>query len=104
MASAAETFTISPPTGTEAGSFTVVLNMEAPSAGASPTEAVFSNLLYERITTEDIPLDKIPGSYVKKRSVDSEKDWEWNGYFVKLHEYLERYPVQKSTHDRSDAR
>ena len=56
------------------------------------------------LTTEAIALDKIPGSYVKKRSVDAEKDWEWNGYFVKLHEYLERYPVQRTTADRSDAR
>ena len=68
------------------------------------TDWAVVNRMGSLLTTEAIPLDKIPGSYVKKRSVDSEKDWEWNGYFVKLHEYLERYPVQKSTQDRSDAR
>ena len=68
------------------------------------TDWAVVNRMGSLLTTEAIALDKIPGSYVKKRSVDAEKDWEWNGYFVMLHVYLERYPVQKSTHDRSDAR
>ena len=42
-----------------------------------------------------IPMEKVPGSYVKKRDVDADKDWQWNGYSVKLREYLEQYPVPK---------
>lgn len=42
-----------------------------------------------------IPMEKVPGSYVKKRDVDADKDWQWHGYSVKLPEYLEQYPVPK---------
>jgi hypothetical protein len=56
------------------------------------------------LTTEAIDLDKIAGSYVKKRVVEAEKDWEWNGYQVRLHEYLERYPVLDPNNGRSEGR
>ena len=40
-----------------------------------------------------IPMEKVPGSYVKKRDLDSEGDWLWNGYHVKLCDYLDLHPV-----------
>ena len=68
------------------------------------TDWAVVNRMGSLLSSIPVSMEKVPGSYVKKRAVDAEKDWEWNGYFVKLHEYLERYPVQKSTHDKSDAR
>lgn len=56
------------------------------------------------LSSVPVQMEKVPGSYVKKRAIDAEKDWEWNGYSVKLREYLERYPVQKIKNDRGDAR
>ena len=47
-----------------------------------------------------ISMDKVPGSYVKKRDLDSEGDWLWNGYHVKLSEYLELHPVSKHAYGR----
>ena len=47
-----------------------------------------------------ISMDKVPGSYVKKRDLDSEGDWLWNGYHVKLSEYLELHPVSKHANGR----
>ena len=49
------------------------------------------------LTCVPVALDRVPGSYVKKRDINSEIDWQWDGYTVKLQEYLNHYPVQKNT-------
>ena len=33
--------------------------------------------------------------YIVLKNIDPDKDWENRGYSVRLHEYLEHYPIQK---------
>ena len=48
------------------------------------------------LSTTPIQLQRHPKYDNSFKNIDPEKDWEQNGYSVKLHEYLEHYPIQRS--------
>ena len=55
----------------------------------------FANRYGALLTTTPIQLQRHPKYDNSFKDLDPENDWEQNGYFVKLSEYLEHYPVQK---------
>ena len=71
-----------------------------PDKPAQITDWTVVNRYGSLLSSIPISMDKVPGSYVKKRDVDSKKDWVWNGYHVKLSEYLELHPVAKHANGR----
>ena len=75
-------------------------NSNKPDKPAQITDWTVVNRYGSLLSSIPISMDKVPGSYVKKRDVDSEKDWVWNGYHVKLSEYLELHPVPKHANGR----
>lgn len=50
------------------------------------------------LTTTPIQLRQHPKLNNSFKDINPDKDWENRGYFVRLHEYLEHYPIQ---HPRS---
>lgn len=48
------------------------------------------------LSTTPIHLQHHPKLNNSFKNIDPDRDWENRGYFVKLHEYLEHYPIQKT--------
>ena len=68
-----------------------------PDKPAQITDWTVVNRYGSLLSSIPISMDKVPGSYVKKRDLDSEGDWLWNGYHVKLCDYLDLHPVLNHT-------
>ena len=47
------------------------------------------------LSTTPLHLQQHPKFNNSFKDIDPDKDWENRGYSVKLHEYLEHYPIQK---------
>lgn len=47
------------------------------------------------LSTTPISLQQHPKLNNSFKNIDPDRDWEQRGYFVKLNEYLEHYPIQK---------
>ena len=56
------------------------------------------------LTTTPIQLQRHSKYDNSFKDIDPEKDWEQNGYSVKLSEYLEHYPIQKSAKSKGQER
>lgn len=68
-----------------------------PDKPAQITDWTVVNRYGSLLSSIPISMDKVPGSYVKKRDLDSEGDWLWNGYHIKLRDYLDLHPVLNQT-------
>lgn len=55
----------------------------------------FANRYGSLLSTTPIDLQRHPKFDNSFKDIDPDKDWEQNGYSVKLSEYLEHYPIQK---------
>ena len=75
-------------------------NSNEPDKPVQITDWTVVNRYGSLLSSIPITMEKVPGSYVKKRDLDSEKDWVWNGYHVKLSVYLELHPVPKHANGR----
>ena len=72
-------------------------NSNEPDKPVQITDWTVVNRYGSLLSSIPITMEKVPGSYVKKRDLDSEKDWVWNGYHVKLRNYLDLHPVLNHT-------
>lgn len=68
---------------------------EDPERPVQITAWAVANRYGSLLTTTPIRLQQHPKYNNSFKNIDPDRDWENRGYSVKLHEYLEHYPIQK---------